>query len=57
MKDIRCGTLVEQVTAFLDGGLDADARRRFVEHVAHCEGCERYLDQVRTTIHILRTLS
>jgi anti-sigma factor RsiW len=45
-----CSELVELVTAFLDGALEPDDEARFVEHLAICEGCERYLDQFRVTI-------
>ena len=56
MSDLDCDQVVEQVTAYLDGALDADARRRFVEHLAVCEGCERYVDQFRRTIGALGDL-
>jgi hypothetical protein len=57
VKGIRCKEFVEQVTAFLDAGLDANVARRLVEHVALCQGCERYLDQMRTIIRTLHSLS
>ena len=41
---------VELVTAYLDGALDAATARRFVEHLAECDGCDRYLDQIHRTI-------
>ncbi|MEV6825227.1 zf-HC2 domain-containing protein [Amycolatopsis sp. NPDC051102] len=47
---MNCDEFVELVTAFLDGALDPATEERFVEHLALCEGCERYLDQFRTTI-------
>ena len=53
---MRCDEFVELVTAFLDGALDPDTEARFVEHLALCEGCERYLDQFRTTIRELGEL-
>ncbi|GAA5149667.1 zf-HC2 domain-containing protein [Pseudonocardia eucalypti] len=45
-----CNEFVELVTAFLDGALAPVDEARFVEHIAICEGCERYLDQFRVTI-------
>ena len=54
MKGIRCQEFVERVTDFLDAGLDTDAARRFVEHLALCEGCGRYLYQIETTMRLLR---
>ena len=39
-----CRECVELVTAYLEGELD---QRQFVAHVAGCEGCRRYPDQIR----------
>ncbi|HEU4947118.1 MAG TPA: zf-HC2 domain-containing protein [Kribbella sp.] len=50
MSDLDCREFVEQVTAFLEGALDAEAERRFVEHLGPCDGCDRYLDQIRRTV-------
>jgi hypothetical protein len=47
---MTCAELVELVTAFLEGGLDSDTERRFVEHLTICDGCEIYLEQMRRTI-------
>ncbi|WP_112249240.1 anti-sigma factor family protein [Kribbella monticola] len=47
---MTCAQLVELVTAFLEGTLDSETERRFVEHLAICEGCEIYLDQIRRSI-------
>jgi anti-sigma factor RsiW len=47
---MTCEELVELVTAFLDGALDPEAERRFVEHLAICDGCEIYVEQMRRTI-------
>jgi hypothetical protein len=45
-----CREFVELVTAFLDGALDRAGEERFVEHLAHCDGCETYLGQFRRTV-------
>jgi anti-sigma factor RsiW len=47
---MNCDEFVELVTAFLDDALDPETEARFVEHLALCDGCERYLDQFRVTI-------
>ena len=47
---MTCAELVELVTAFLEGALDPDTERRFIEHLAVCDGCERYVDQMRRTV-------
>ncbi|MGW1343402.1 anti-sigma factor family protein [Kribbella sp. NPDC002412] len=47
---MTCAELVELVTAFLDGALDPEAEQRFVQHLASCDGCQTYVDQMRRTI-------
>jgi anti-sigma factor RsiW len=53
---MRCDELVELVTAYLDGQLDPETERRFVEHIDMCEGCDRYLQQIRHTVRTLGEL-
>jgi anti-sigma factor RsiW len=48
-----CSQLVELVTAYLDGALDADTRTRFDMHLLDCDGCENYLQQFRKTVHTI----
>ena len=47
---MTCAELVELVTTFLEGALDPDTERRFIEHLAVCDGCETYVDQMRRTV-------
>jgi anti-sigma factor RsiW len=47
---MTCAELVELVTAYLDGALDPETEQRFVEHLALCDGCAIYVDQMRRTI-------
>ncbi len=56
MTMLDCDQLVELVTAFLDGALDPDAERQVVEHLALCDGCHRYLEQIKATIRGLGEL-
>jgi anti-sigma factor RsiW len=49
-RDLTCADLVELLTAFLDGTLSAADCERFEEHIAYCEWCVTYLDQMRETI-------
>jgi len=46
---MTCAEFVELVTAYLEGALDRDTEQRFVEHIAICDGCDRYLQQIRET--------
>jgi anti-sigma factor RsiW len=57
MMDLQCDEFVEQVTDFLEDALDAEAKARFLDHLATCPGCEPYLDQFRRTIHALGELN
>jgi anti-sigma factor RsiW len=53
---VDCNDFVELVTAYLEGTLDPDTEQRFVAHLAECDGCDRYLDQIRTTKRALGRL-
>jgi anti-sigma factor RsiW len=53
---MNCNEFVELVTAYLDGALDPGTERRFVAHLAECDGCDRYLDQFQTTVTALGDL-
>ncbi|TCC40332.1 anti-sigma factor family protein [Kribbella speibonae] len=46
---MTCAEVVELVTAYLDGALDPETEQRFVEHLALCDGCEIYVEQIRRT--------
>jgi anti-sigma factor RsiW len=47
---LSCREVVELVTAYLEGALSEAEEVRFEEHLAMCDGCATYLDQMRTTI-------
>ena len=48
--DLVCRELVELVTDYLEGRLPARTRRRFERHLAKCEGCTAYVEQLRQTV-------
>jgi anti-sigma factor RsiW len=50
LDDITCRELVELVTEYLEGGLASPDRDRFEEHLAVCEPCVAYIEQIRLTI-------
>jgi anti-sigma factor RsiW len=56
-EELTCRELVEIVTEYLDGALPEAERERFDAHLETCEGCRRYLDQMRTTIRVVGTLT
>ncbi|MFI5036694.1 MAG: zf-HC2 domain-containing protein [Acidimicrobiales bacterium] len=45
-----CRAAVELVSDYLEGALSRRDRRRLERHLAGCDGCESYLDQVRAVI-------
>jgi anti-sigma factor RsiW len=53
---VNCDEFVELVTAYLDGQLDPDTEHRFRDHLAQCDGCDRYLEQIRRTVDLLGAL-
>ena len=56
MNETACKELVETITAYLDGTLSDNDRRRFDAHLAECPICTEYLAQMRATIARLGTL-
>jgi len=56
-NDVTCQELVETVTAYLEGMLPAADRAIFEAHMAACDGCRIYLEQMRRTIAAVGTLS
>jgi anti-sigma factor (TIGR02949 family) len=57
VQEMACQELVEVITDYLEGALDAEDRRRFEEHLAGCPGCRNYLEQMRATIRLTGTLN
>jgi anti-sigma factor RsiW len=54
---LTCHEVVELVTDYLEDALPAEDRRRVEEHLALCEGCTRYLEQMRETIRLTGMLT
>ena len=55
--ELSCQELVELVTDYLEGMLPAEMRERFERHIAHCSGCQTYLEQMRAAIRVTGTLT
>jgi anti-sigma factor RsiW len=51
-RGLTCREIVELVTEYLDGAMEAGRRARFEAHLAGCRGCTAYLEQFRTTITV-----
>lgn len=53
LPDLPCRELVELVTEYLEDRLSREDRARFEAHIAGCEYCETYLEQIRQTSRAL----
>jgi anti-sigma factor RsiW len=53
---LTCQELVELVTDYLEGRLPVPDRARFEEHLAACEGCTAYVEQMRALVEALGAL-
>ena len=53
---LTCRELVELLTDYLEGALDWPAAQEVTEHLADCEGCEAYLEQIAAILTSLRAL-
>ena len=56
-RGLTCHELVELITDYLEEALSPADRRRVDEHLAVCQGCTAYLEQMRATIRLTGTLS
>jgi anti-sigma factor RsiW len=52
-----CHEVVELITEYLEDALPPTDRRRVEEHLALCDGCDGYLDQMRQTIRLTGMLT
>ncbi len=51
--DIACRDLVEMVTDYLEGTLPPARAAAVQAHLAECEDCTAYVEQMRTTVAVL----
>jgi anti-sigma factor RsiW len=52
-KQLSCQELVELVTDYLEGALPRAQRVAFEQHLKACDGCDAYLEQMRTMLDVL----
>lgn len=50
--ELTCKEVVEIVTDYLEGALSPEDRARFDQHLAGCDGCTSYVEQMRETIRL-----
>lgn len=55
--EIPCQEVVELITDYLENALLPEKRAQLEAHLVNCDGCMNYLEQVRLTIGMLRTLA
>jgi anti-sigma factor RsiW len=55
--DLRCIEFVSLVTAYLDGEVDEEQRRRIDKHLEGCRGCRAALNQFQTVIRLAGRLT
>ena len=55
-NDLVCRQIVELVTDYLEGELSARDRARFEAHLAECDGCAGYLEDMRRMVESMSQL-
>ena len=56
-RALTCHDVVEIISDYIEGALSPEDRRRVEEHLAVCEGCSTYLEQMRETIRLTGMLT
>ena len=49
-EHVTCQEVVELVSDYLEHALPTDEAELFEQHINFCDGCQWYLDQLRSTI-------
>jgi anti-sigma factor RsiW len=57
VEQLSCQELVELVTDYLEGVLPEEQRQRLEEHLGRCDGCGRYVQQMRATLRVTGELT
>ena len=57
MEELSCREVVELLGDYLEGAMAPDDRLRVEEHLAECDGCATYLEQLRVTMRLSGRLS
>jgi anti-sigma factor RsiW len=55
-RELTCREMVKLVTDYLERRLPAEERERFEQHLAVCDGCQAYVEQMRATLRALGEL-
>jgi anti-sigma factor RsiW len=55
-RELTCREVVELVTDYVEGTMDAELRAAFDAHLVGCDGCTHYVDQIEATIRLAGTI-
>lgn len=55
--ELTCSEVVDILTDYLEGTLSPVERRRVDDHLAGCDGCTAYVEQMRETIRLTGMLT
>ncbi len=55
-RELTCREIVELVTEYLEGTMTPELSAAFEAHLAHCDGCTHYLEQIEATIRLAGTI-
>ena len=55
--ELACIDVADAVTAYLEGALDDDERRRIERHLSGCPGCRAAIDQFRSVVSLVGRLT
>jgi anti-sigma factor RsiW len=56
-EHVTCQEVVELVSDYLDQALPPEEASLFEQHVNFCDGCDWYLDQMRSTVQTVGRIS
>jgi anti-sigma factor RsiW len=51
-RALTCHEVIDLLSTYIDGGLSSDDRHRVEDHLAGCDGCATYLEQMREAIRL-----
>lgn len=54
-RPLTCQEVVELVSDYLEDTLPTSQRARFEHHLQRCAPCVGYVDQIRTTVALMRS--
>jgi anti-sigma factor RsiW len=56
-RALTCHDVIELITDYLEDALPPDVRSRVESHLAGCDGCTGFLEQMRQTIRLTGMLA